>query len=191
MNNMKLFTILFSISIIYQSCDNIQDSRPATVKANNTVITPVGPAYTNPNCNPGVNETFCPALLNFDLSFGSSNPVISLINDKLTLTYTSSQNDVMTISLAPFIPEKSNNFTICGSASSVKNYNAYLELNGNSLGSTKLNASSTGTGVYYLHVKYNSWNSSYNLVFCDHQFKYYFNSINYIKNISGRFDFIY
>ena len=188
---MKLFIILFSISIIYPSCDNIQDSRPATVKANNTAITPVGPAYTNPNCNPGVNETFCPALLNFDLNFGSSNPVISLINDKLTLTYTSSQNDVMTISLAPFIPEKSNNFNICGAAWQVKNFNAYIQLNGNSLGSTKLNASSTGTGIYYLHVKYNSWNSSYNLVFCDTEFTYNFNSTNYLKNISGRFDFIY
>jgi hypothetical protein len=77
------------------------------------------------------------------------------------------------------------------SPSSVKNYNAYLQLNGNSMGSTKLDASSTGTGNYMLHVKYNSWNSSYNLVFCDPQFKYYFNFTNYLKNITGRFDFIY
>ena len=188
---MKNIIIFISIAIILNACDNIQDSRPATVKTNNTVITPVGPVFTNPNCNPGANQTVCTGLLNFNLNFGSSNPVISLINDKLTLTYTSSQNDVMTISLAPFIPEKSNDFYICGSPSSVKNYNAYLQLNGNSMGSTKLNATSTGTGNYMLHVKYNSWNSGYNLVFCDPQFKYYFNSTNYIKNITGRFDFIY
>jgi hypothetical protein len=188
---MKNIIIFFSLAIILNACDNIQDSRPATVKTNTTVITPVGPVFTNPNCNPGVNQTVCTGLLNFNLNFGSSNPVISLINDKLTLTYTSSQNDVMTISLAPFIPQKSNNFNVCSSTWQVKNYNAYLQLNGNSLGSTKLNATATATGQYILHVKYNSWNSSYNLVFCDTEFTYNFNSTNYLKNITGRFDFVY
>ncbi len=186
---MKLFICLFSLTLILQSCDNIQDSRPATVKSNNTVITPLGPAFTNPNCNPGVNQTVCTGLLNFNINFGSSNPVISLVNDKLTLTYTSSQYDVMTISLAPFVPGKSNNFNICSSTSAVKNYNAYLQLNGNSMSSTKLDATTTGKGI--LHVKYNQWNSGYNLVFCDSEFKYFFNNNNYLKLITGRFDFIY
>lgn len=186
---MRFFIFLFSISLIYQSCDNIQDTRPATVKSNNTVITPAGPVFTNPNCNPNVNNTDCISLLNFELNFGSSNPVISKINDQLTVTYTSNQNDQMIITLAPFIPGKSNNFQICNSLSGAKNYNAYLQLIGNSLGSTKLFAKSTGKEI--LHVQYNQWNSSYNLVFCDAEFKYDFNSSIYYKLITGRFDFVY
>lgn len=171
------------------ACDNIQDSRPATVKSKTPPVTPTGPDFTNPNCNPGVNKSECTALLNFNITFGTSNPAISLVNDKLTVVYTSSQNDVMTFILSPFIPGKSNDFYICDASSKAINYHAFLQLNGNSLGATKLNASSTGTEL--LHVKYNSWNSSYNMVFCDAEFGYNFNSNNYLKNITGRFDFIY
>lgn len=186
---MKQIIQLFGLILLLNSCDNIQVTRPATGKKITTPVTPVGPVFSNPNCNPGVNQSVCSGLLNFNIDFGTSNPDITLVNDKLTVTYTNNQFDRMIITLSPFVPENSNNFYICSSPSSVKNYNVYLQLIGNSLGSTKLTANSNGSEI--LHVKYNQWNSSYNLVFCDAEFKYTFNSSNSLKLITGRFDFIY
>jgi len=127
--------------------------------------------------------------LNFNLSFGGSSyqPNIVISGDEAQITYTNSNSDVVTIGLKPFVQGKSCNYVI--------NYNpvlgdnrAFININGNSLGSTKLNATAnTDT----LHMNFNSWNNSYNMVFCNSTFYYSFNSSSYSKNIEGRFDFIY
>ena len=172
-------------------CDNIQDTRPASSMtstggggtSSNTI------AYTFPNCNPSVNSTYCSASYYFDLSFGGSSnqPTIILTGDEAKITYTNSNSDVVTIGLKPFVQGKSCNYVI--------NYNpvlgvnkAFININGNSIGSTKLNATAyTDT----LHMNFNSWNNSYNMVFCNSTFYYTNNSTSYSKSIEGRFDFIY
>ncbi len=186
----QLFYIGMLCGLIF-GCDNIQDTRPASSMTSivgggtgaNTI------AFTFPNCNPSVNSTYCSALLNFNLSYGGSSyqPTIVLTGDEAKITYTNSNSDVVTIGLKPFVQGKSCNYVI--------NYNpvlgvnkAYININGNSLGSTKLNATAnTDT----LHMNFNSWNNSYNMVFCNSTFYYTNNSTSYSKSIEGRFDFIY
>jgi hypothetical protein len=184
------FLFIGIICGLFLGCDNIQDTRPATSMTNTNVgSNPKIIAFTNPNCNPSVNTSYCSALLNFNLSFGGSSyqPDISMNGDEATFTYTNSNSDVVTIGIKPFVKGQSCNYVI-NSNSVLGNNRAYVNIYGNSIGSTKLNATAnTDT----LHVKYNSWNNSYNMVFCNSTFYYTFNFTSYSKSIEGRFDFIY
>ena len=185
------FIILLLSSCCLFSCDNIQDSRPATSMTGKTVNNnPNTIAFTDPNCNPTVNASYCSMLFKFNLTFGGSSyqPNIVINGNEGHFTYTNTNNDIVSINVSPFVPGKSCNYIITDNPVLGEN-KSYININGNSLSSSsKLNA------VAYsdtLHLKFNAWNNSYNMVFCATPFMYTSNFTNDSKNIEGRFDFIY
>ena len=185
------FIILLLSSCCFFSCDNIQDSRPAGSMTDKTGgNNPNTLAFTNPNCNPSVNKTYCSLLLNFNLDFGGSSyqPDIVINGNEAYFTYRNSYSDEVTIKIAPFVPGKSCNYIIKDNPV-IGDNKAYINIYGNSLSSfNKLNATAYSDT---LHMKYNSGNNSYNMVFCGTPFMYTSNFTSYSKNIEGRFDFIY
>jgi hypothetical protein len=183
---MKIQILLFLGILLLNSCTYTAE-RPATVIGTGTIVIPGGPAYTAPPCNITLNNTTS-SLLNFQLKF-TSTPIVSISNGTLTYDIQNANFDKMRITLSPFVPEQSTLYSIRSSVADVKNYEAHIEFDANSLSPTKLQANSQVPPNSMLYLKYNAVSKIYQMDFCNVNFEYYFNFNTYQQEISGKFNF--
>lgn len=186
--------ILIATVLLGMSCNPLEeDSRPGTEI--NTVpggqqSWPGAPAYITPPCNIPDANTRSSDLLNFQISYDPP-ATVTVNNNLLHYHVENSEYDEIDLYLYPFVKNKSTVYTLTSSSSSLKNYQAFIRVNGNSLDLyNKLLAKSMSSPVSYIYQEFDSGSKTYTLRFCDALFSYDFLGSTKTSHISGTFSFI-
>lgn len=194
---MKTVHYLFILTILAGlSCSPLEEnSRPATeittTSSGGQQTWPNAPAYITPPCNYADMNTRSSDILNFQIVYDPPGTV-TLNNNLLRYHIENTDYDEIDLYIYPFVQNKSTVYTLTTSASSLKNYQAFIQVNGNSLDLyNKLLAKSMSSPVSYIYQEYNSSSRIYTLRFCDALFSYDFLGSTKTSHISGTFSFTY